>query len=107
VNTGESIYEAPARPPRETQPEADPLDAEIAKVEREIIGAEAEVQTAKTRQDKDKAQRKLDTQNRVLEKLRARKGGGQPGAAPAKGAAPLATVTTPSGAKVSVRKKSE
>lgn len=103
--TGRALFNAPPRPAAEPKPKADPLDKEIAKAELELSRAEAAAKTAPRVRKKD-AQAKADAARVYLEDLRARKGGAQPGAAPP-AAAPLATVTTPSGAKVSVRKKSE
>lgn len=103
--TGKALFNAQPRPAREVQSKADPLDKEIAKAELELSRAEAAAKTAPRVRKKD-AQAKADAARLYLEDLRARKGGAQPGAAPP-AAPPLATVTTPSGAKVSVRKKSE
>ena len=97
---------ATPRPAAEPKPTVDPLDKQIAEAEETLRKANIALTNA-PRARKEAAKEKVANARDNLADLRARKGGGQAGAAPAGGAAPLATVTTPSGAKVSVRKKSE
>jgi hypothetical protein len=84
----------------------DPLDKKIADAEETLADLNDALKNA-PRARKAIIKEKVDNARDKLDRLRAQKGGGQPGAAPAAGAAPLATVTLPNNTKVSVRKKSK